>query len=309
MLSRIADSLYWVARYVERADGILRMLKVNYSTSLDQPSSGFSWKPALKTFTSLSDEEIEAMEINSQDVLHYMIDDKTNDNSVVNIITKSRENARGIQDNLTLEVWEAINEFYHNVNNRQHQKIDDPLFGITDLIGDCINLYGALEITMMRGEGWSYINLGKFLERSLQTADILESKFSELSSKESKPDAIPYWRHLLLSISGYEIYLRTYRTGVQTQNIIDLMMHNTSFPRSVLYCLNHVYQTVGSLREAVQPDAHKKIDYKTGKLKSKVQYADIETINKIGLPQFLLDIKRDLYSICDDVQNLNFPQY
>lgn len=306
MLSRIADSLFWIARYVERADGILRMLKVNYATSLDQSSSNFSWKPALKTFTSLNDAEIEAIEKNSYDVLYYMIDDKKNDNSIINIITQSRENARGVQDNLTLEVWEAINGFYHNVNSRQVVKISDPLSSITDLIGDCITFYGALEITMMRGEGWSYINLGKFLERSLQTADILESKFNELSVDQKKIVAIPYWRHLLLSVSGYEIYLRTYRTGVQSKNIIDLMVHNTTYPRSILYSLNHVNQTFKALRETVQPEAHKKIEYKIGKVRSKVHYSDVDTIHRIGLNKYLRDVKKDLYIICDDLQNLNY---
>lgn len=309
MLSRIADSLFWTARYVERTDGILRMLKVNYATSLDQSSNTFSWRSALKTFTFLSDAEIETIEKNSQDVLYYMIDDRANKNSVVSIITKSRENARGIQDNLTLEVWESINELYHNVLNRQHKKNIDPLFSLTDLIGDCINIYGALEITMMRGEGWSYMNLGKFLERCLQTSDILESKFSELALDEKKPGAIPYWRQLLLSVSAYEIYLRTYRTGVQTQNIIDLMVHNTTYPRSVLYSLNHVHQTFEAMRETVHPEAHKKITYKIGKVRSKVQYSDIDSITKMGLGHFLRDIKKDLYVICDDLQKLNFSQY
>ncbi len=306
MLSRIADSLFWISRYVERADGILRMLKVNYATSLDQSTSSFSWRPALKTFTSLSDAEIEAIEKNSQDVLYFMIDDKKNKNSIINIITQSRENARGVQDNLTLEVWEAINGFYHNVKNRQNLIINDPLSSITDMIGDCISFYGALEITMMRGEGWSYINLGKFLERSLQTADILESKFNELSVDQKKAIAIPYWRHLLLSVSGYEIYLRTYRTGVQSKNIIDLMVHNTNYPRSVLYSLNHVSQIFSALREVVQPDSHKKIEYKIGKVRSKVHYSDVDTIYRKGLNNFLRDVKKDLYIICDDLQNLNY---
>jgi uncharacterized alpha-E superfamily protein len=306
MLSRIADSLFWISRYVERADGILRMLKVNYATSLDQSTSSFSWRPALKTFTSLNDAEIEAIEKNSHDVLYYMIDDKKNSNSIINIIKQSRENARGVQDNLTLEVWEAINGFYHNVNNRQYIKINDPLSSITDLIGDCIAFYGALEITMMRGEGWLYISLGKFLERSLQTADIIESKFNELSADQERTVAIPYWRHLLLSVSGYEIYLRTYRTGVQSRNVIDLMVHNTTYPRSILYSLNHVNQTFRRLRDSVQPDAHKKIEYKIGKVRSKVHYSDVDTICRMGLNGFLRDVKKDLYIICDDLQNLNY---
>jgi uncharacterized alpha-E superfamily protein len=306
MLSRIADSLFWISRYIERADGILRMLKVNYATSLDQSGNSFTWKPALKTFSTLSDAEIEAIEKNSLDVLYYMIDDKSNGNSVINVISKARENARGVQDNLTLEVWESINEFYHNVNKRQNCVINDPLLSITDLIGDCIRIYGALEITMIRGEGWSYMNLGKYLERSLQTSDILTSKFTELTIVEKKTDTIPFWRQLLLSVSGYEVYVRTYRTGVQSQNIIDLMVKNTTYPRSILYSLNHVCKTFNALKDNLQGEAFKKIENKIGKLRSKVHYSDVEAISGSGLNDFLNDVKKDLYIICDDLQNLNF---
>ena len=102
MLSRVADSLYWMSRYMERADGILRMLKINYASSQDDPHD-FSWAPVLEIFTYLEDEQYAVIGNDSRTVLQYMVTDKENPNSVLNIVTKARENARSVQDHITKE--------------------------------------------------------------------------------------------------------------------------------------------------------------------------------------------------------------
>src|SRR6478752_7515316 len=113
MLARIADSLFWMSRYIERADGMMRMLKINYNVSLDKNSATtFSWGSILKLFTDLNDSEIEQLEYDSKKVMHYMIEDRNNPSSLFNIIRNARENARGVQDHITQEVWECVNGFY-----------------------------------------------------------------------------------------------------------------------------------------------------------------------------------------------------
>ena len=121
MLSRIADSLYWMTRYVERADGILRMLRINFITSLDR-GNDFSWQPVLKIFTYSDKATIEKLSHNSDDVLRFMIFNKENPNSIRNIVGHARENARGMQDHVTKEVWECLNSFYHKVNSDDIEK-------------------------------------------------------------------------------------------------------------------------------------------------------------------------------------------
>src|SRR4051812_42147149 len=104
MLSRVADSLFWMSRYMERADGILRMLKINYASSQDDIQE-FSWKPVLKIFTFLKEEEATALAQSNRAVLQFMVTDKENPNSVFNIVTQARENGRGVQDHITKEMW------------------------------------------------------------------------------------------------------------------------------------------------------------------------------------------------------------
>jgi uncharacterized alpha-E superfamily protein len=241
MLSRIADSFFWMHRYVERADGILRMLKVNYASSLEKSGNEFSWKPVLRTFTYLDESGIEAIGKDTKTVLQYMIEDKTNPNSIANLITRSRENARGVQDQISIELWECINEFYHNVRSKKFitSKTTDIFTPLSEMLRSCFQYYGTAEITMPRDMCWTYMGLGKFLERAIQTTHILEIKFSDISYDLQNPFDIPYWRHLLRSVSGYQLYLRTYRTGMQTQNVVTMLVLNTDFPRSILYSLVH----------------------------------------------------------------------
>src|SRR5687767_4849059 len=112
MLSRVADSLFWMSRYMERSDGILRMLKVNYASFQDDISE-FSWMPVLNIFSYLEKKDAVLIEHDSRRVLDYMVFDKDNENSIFNLVTKARENARSVQDHITKELWQCINEFFH----------------------------------------------------------------------------------------------------------------------------------------------------------------------------------------------------
>ena len=163
MLSRVADSLYWMSRYLERTDNILRILIMNHQSSQDNPEE-FSWKPMLKIFSELDDDKIAAIEKNGRQVLHYMVVDKENPSSVFNMVSRSRENARAVQDNITKELWQSLNEFYHYVRDPQLEaslRTEDPVTVLDTLIRHCMVFYGVSDSTMFRGEGLCFMNLGK----------------------------------------------------------------------------------------------------------------------------------------------------
>jgi uncharacterized alpha-E superfamily protein len=300
MLSRIADSMFWMTRYVERTDGILRMLKINFITSLDRTSErNFSWQPVLKVFSHMSDEQIAAFSHSSDDVLRYMITSKENHNSIRNIIARARENARGMQDHITKEAWECMNEFYHHVNSPDIENAienDEQIVMLSALIDRCLLFYGVAEVTMPRGQGWNYMNLGKFIERGIQTVDILDVKFNDISYDLNDSADIPYYRNLLLSLSGYELYLKSYRTGLDSQNVVDMTLLNINFPRSVLYCLVRLDRVIRGMTDE-NKEVTAKLQKSFGRLRSMVEFSDIESISKRGLHDFLRDVKKDLYEV------------
>jgi uncharacterized alpha-E superfamily protein len=309
MLSRVADSLYWMSRYMERADGILRMLKINYASSQDDINE-FSWKPVLRIFTYLEEEQANAIAHHSRAVLQYMVTDKENPNSVVNIVTHARENARSVQDHITKEVWQCLNDFYHTVRTDQLVQWldkDDPVTILDVLIKQGMLYYGTADITMARGEGYNFLNIGKFLERAAQSADILDVKFSDVQYDVTRADTI-YWKYMLLSISGYELYLKTYRSGFEAKNVVEQIVLNVDFPRSVLYSINQLYRYFERFKTEKNVEGFQKIDFLIGKLKSKVKYSTVDSILKEGLHTYLSGIKETLYEIANAL-NQNYFAY
>ena len=299
MLSRVADSLYWMSRYMERTDSILRMLKINYASSQDNPEE-FSWRAVLRIFGNLEDDEIPKVDDNSRKVLQYMVLSRENPNSVYNMVTLARENARGVQDNITVELWKSLNEFYHIVRGDrliyalQH---GDPITVLDTLIKECTLYFGVTDVTMFRGEGLCFMRVGKYMERALQSAEILDVKLSDQSYDLDRPTDATYWKYLLMSISGYSLYLKRYQSGFEARNIIDQVLFNVDFPKSVLYSLNQLQRYFDRLRSDRNIEGFTKVKFSIGKLQSKVQYSDVQSVSNIGLHHYLNEITREIDDI------------
>ena len=298
MLSRVADSLYWMSRYMERTDGILRMLRINYASSQDDLQD-FSWKPVLRIFTYLDEERAAAIAQHSRGVLQYMVTDKENSNSVLNIVTHARENARSVQDHITKELWQCLNDFYHTIREEQVVRglyTDDPVSILDVLIRQGVLYYGITDITMARGEGYAFLNIGKFIERGVQSADILDIKFSDLQYDFTRTDTT-YWKYLLLSISGYELYLKTYRSGFDARNVVEQIILSPDFPRSILYSVSRLQLHFERLKGERNREAYRKIDFMIGKIHSRVKYSTVDSILEQGLHAYLISVKEDLYEV------------
>lgn len=299
MLSRVADSLYWMARYMERTDSILRMLKVNHASSQDDIHE-FTWKPVLKIFTYLDDEQIEKIATLNREVLCYLVINKENGNSVFNLVTKSRENARSVQDNITKELWQCLNDFYHLMREpwiERSLRMGDPVTVLDILIKQGMLYYGIVETTMFRGEGLCFMNIGKYLERALQSADILDVKFSDLSYDLDKTTDTTYWKYLLLSISGYALYLKTYRSGFEARNVVDQVLFNTSFPRSLAYSVSLLQRYFERLRVSSSEENFSKIGFMIGRLHSRVRYSNVQSISQVGLHNYLREVHSELTAV------------
>src|SRR5580692_1759636 len=298
MLSRVADSLYWMSRYLERTDGILRMLKINYASS-QEDTQDFSWKPVLRIFSYLDEERAAAMAHRSRAVLQYMVTDKDNRNSVLNIVTHARENARSVQDHITKELWQCLNDFYHTIRDEQVVRglyADDPISTLDVLVRQGLLYYGITDITMARGEGYAFLNIGKFIERGVQSADILDVRFSDLQLDLIGTDP-SYWKYLLLSISGFEYYLKTYRSGFEVHNVVEQIVLSANFPRSILYSISRLQLHFQRLKSDGNREAFQRIDFLIGKIYSKVRYSTVDSILQQGLHSYLIAIKEELYQV------------
>jgi uncharacterized alpha-E superfamily protein len=309
MLSRVADSLFWMSRYMERSDGILRMLRVNYASFQDDITE-FSWMPVLNIFSYLSKGEAASIQFDTRKVLDYMVFDKENENSVFHLVTKARENARSVQDHITKEVWQCINEFFHLMRERElisglHG--EDPVQVLDVLIRQCSLYYGTADLTMARGEGNSFMNIGKYVERAMQSSDILAVRLGNIKHSLDSHDS-NYWRYVLLSLSGFELYLKTYRSEFMGRNVVELVMLNHEFPRSVLYSVIRMHRYFEPFKSEKNATNFNKTNFLIGKLKSKLEYSSAETLKQDQLHKFLGGVKRELHEI-GVAFNVNYFMY
>jgi uncharacterized alpha-E superfamily protein len=309
MLSRIADSLFWMTRYTERTGSILRLLRINCITGLDRSNSEALWQPMLRVYGHLNEKDIRQLSQRTDDVLRYMILQKDNNNSLRNIVASARENARGMQDHVTKEVWESLNALYLQVNSADTGRAierGEQIVMLSDLSDRYLLFSGVMDITMPRGQGWHYLNLGKLIERGIQTTDMLNMRFETIDYQLGDADSdIPYWRNLLLSLSGYEMYLKRYRGGFNARQVADMAIQNHEFPRSILYCVQHIDQIIHDLRHE-NLEGTPVLKKQTGRLRAKVEYADMDNLKDQQLRAFLGEIKQDFYQLSNTLGKTYF---
>jgi uncharacterized alpha-E superfamily protein len=298
MLSRIADSLFWLARYMERAEGLLRVTSTHYLLSLDKDANGAqTWQPVIETFTSTTEEEINTVAQHSGAALKKLLTDPANPNSLKAIIGRARENARGIQDYVTKEVWEEVNSFYHLINQ---PSLDNRLSNyeaadILDLFTRHSVLYtGITDITMSRGIGWGFMNLGKYIERCLETIILTDKQYALNHYKVDEMKDIMQWRHLLMSLSGYELHLKTYRSYLYNHDVLHQVLFNEDFPHSVIYSLGRIERHLQDVTRKNYSEENAALIRYFGRLHSKVKHLDLDQLNNQTLQPYLEELRHDL---------------
>lgn len=300
MLSRVADTIFWMARYMERTHGMLQILRTNYISSQDEMND-FSWKPLLNTYGSgLNKGEITNLEKNTPKVFEYLILDKLNASSAFNNITQARENARAIQDHITKELWQCLNNYYHFIREPEIEKQvkhGDPVTAIDLLIRNGLLFTGTVKNTMTRDEGYTFLHLGKFLERAIITVDILRIKLNEIEPEEVHAVDAGGMRYLLYSLFGFEIYMKTYKGHFSIQQVLELVIFNPFFPHSVMYSLNQLNKYFERLKPDSLPENYEQLEFLIGKSLNNVKYSNLEAENLKMLNQFLLQTRKDLIEI------------
>jgi len=299
MLSRVADSVFWMARYMERTNGTLRLLRTNYISSQDEVQD-FSWQPLLRSYSDASVEEIQAIGNDSPKVLEHLLLDRNNGASVFNNITRARENARAVQDHITKEVWQCLNDYYHLIRDKNihvQVKQGDPVTALDSLIYHGMLYHGTVDITMARGEGFNYLNIGKFLERAILSADMLNIKLTELNYNLQQPVEVPALRYLLYSLSGYELYLKTHRGNFQADHVLQQVLYNDNFPHSVSYCLKQLFRYFERLESESLPESYKQLEFLIGRAMNNVKYSSIRLSDSEGLLNFLYQTRQELFGI------------
>jgi len=304
MLSRIADSLFWLNRYMERGDGLIRGAKTHYILYLDRGiNQNLSWQPMLECFTNAPNNEVSALKYDTQQTLSKLLLDISNSNSLKNIVAKARENARGVQDHITKEVWEHVNQLYHSVNNLSNLQNTgfDAIATIESLEQGCILYNGVSDTTMPRGLGWSFMNLGRYIERCILTIEMTNKYFAANEYDLNNEKDILFWRPLLLSLSGYELHLKSYRSKKHNHNTLHQVLFNENFTRSVIYTLKRIDKYyIDAIKDNTVSETEV-LSKQLGRLVSKIEYADFEALDQKSLQEFLLSTRKELIAFSNEL--------
>jgi len=297
MLSRVADTIYWLARYMERTQTMLQVIRIQYIASQDEPHYR-GWQPLLYAYGDLSEKEVAKRAPHTPQVLYHLLFDRDNAASVYRNIVQGRENARAVQDHITKEVWQSLNDYYHLIREDAlaHQTLgEDPVSGMDKLLQQSVLYVGTIENTMPRDEGYLFLRLGKFLERALQTVDLLRLNQPLL---EVAPNASSHeLRYLLYSLLGYELYVKTYQGDFEAGNVLELVLYNLDFPHSLLYSLGQLLSYCERLKDKSRPESYEQLRFLIGKARTTVAYSSLRAQKTAGLADFLTQVRSELLAI------------
>ena len=296
MLSRTADHLFWMARYMERAENTARMLDVNYQTSL-LPQTDDSTKQLWQGLLSIS-ELTESFSKKYQDltpraVMEFMVHDETNTSSILSCLRAARENARAVRGALTTEVWETQNqtwlEFNRLLKDGAFERDPGAFFEWVKFRSHLSR--GVTVGTMLQDEALHFLRIGTFLERADNTARLLDVKFQALASdyfgagnaKEPQEVDFYHWSAILRSVSGFEIYRKVYRNVIQPERVAELLILRPDMPRSLAASIGEV---TANLRLVANQGSAETLRA-AGRLHSDLQYSRIDEILANGLHAYL----------------------
>jgi uncharacterized alpha-E superfamily protein len=305
MLSRVADSIYWLNRYIERAENVARFIDVNLNLMLDLPTEvSPQWKPLISVTGDLEQFNHHYKQVNSDNVIQFLSFDQDYENSIIACLQKARENARSIREVISSEMWEEVNSFYLMIQEAATAKSFSTLPKFFSQVKMASHRFaGVMDATMSHNEGWHFGQMGRLLERADKTARILDVKyFLLLPSAEwvGTPLDRLQWMSLLKSASAYEMY-RKCQHYITPSSVAKFLILDRNFPRSIHFCL---WQTENCLHEITQtPRGHwcNGAERALGRLCSQLGYLMIEDIIQSGLHEFLDQMQSSLNQVGKEI--------
>jgi uncharacterized alpha-E superfamily protein len=299
MLSRVADSLYWMSRYLERAEHTARLIDVTLNLMLDQSPAMAErrWQLVMRGLGLPPTDSRDAYKLTQT-----LAFDAENEGSIVSTIIAARENARQVREQISSEMWEELNRLFLQVKSARIDHIWN--FGSHEYfrkVKEGAHLFqGITDSTMSHGQGWRFIQVGRFLERAGATAALLDAHFKYLADpKIERNGTSDYleWVGLLKSCTAFEACCKVYTADLQTDRIAEFLLLNADFPHSVRFAADMVQAGLNAISEATQTHKSSRANRLAGRLRAALSFGHIEEIMESGLNAYLQDIQRQCMQI------------
>lgn len=309
MLSRVAGSVYWLFRYLERAQNTARFINADFDQYLDQ-AQGNLWE-SLVAVTGDQEFYREHYPTSSrQNIIRFLTVDADYPNSILSCVIQARENARSIREIISSEMWEELNSLYLRVREyaRSEGRGDDPFQFCKDVINSCYLFIGLFYSTMNRGEAWHFGRLGMLLERADKTSRILDVKYFILLPDPAWVGSAydnTQWAALLKSVSGLEMYRKVYRRTTP-RNVAEFLLFDRSFPRSIFHCIHYAEDSLRVLsgaNAALNPAQKSLI-----RLRTDLETGSVAEVMDAGLHGYLDALQTRLNHVDQDVFHVFFAR-
>ncbi len=313
MLSRVADSLYWMSRYLERAEHTTRLLDVNLSLMLDEisSSSDHRWQRLLQ---SLCKPKRLGWEGNPYALAETLLFDQELKSSVLSCITSARENARHVREQISTEQWQRLNSLYLDVIRPEHRSLlqtgspeissDAPSTFMLQVMEAIHQFQGITDSTMSHGEGWHFIQVGRFLERATATAKLLEAYHDDLWDQpehSGETNQLLAWMGLLRSSTAFEAYCKVYTADLSPERILEFLLLDAEFPHSLRFSIESVESALDALYGKSGPKSGKgrgeQLHRSAGRLSAQLSFVSIDELLTGNVTDFLKSIQEQ----CQDI--------
>jgi len=302
MLSRVADNLFWLGRYLERSEHLARYLSVQYFSSIDVPYQQQRERALLSILDMIGMQPDSESPLEEEVLVAVALDEK-NPVSILSSAYYGRENARSVRDSISTEVWEAINNYYLFVSGYPVDVYKTKgLYDFTsNVINHCSIVRGKIQYTLMHDVAWRFIQIGMHLERAAQTIRILISKITDIQTlsnfKLGEPLELQQWNILLDCLEAKDMCRKYYNALPNRLNTLEFLLLNPEFPRSVSFNLTNAHvqlEKVSQMKEFSKTS----LEFKVGKDINHFRYLEIEDVNDNVIP-FLEETLQKIHVICD----------
>ena len=292
MLSRVADAIYWMSRYAERAENVARFLDVSLQVMLDLPDAmGDPWAGVVMATGDEARFAARYGEANRAGVVRFLTFDTESPNSILSCLSKARDDARSVREVISSEMWEQINAWYLAVREAAHREglLDEPHEFLAEVRQASQLFVGIAALTMTHGEEWHFGRLGRLLERTDQTSRIIDAKQALLQARPTDLSAAIdeiNLSALLRSVSALEMY-RKRHGRIAYASVIEFLLCEKMFPRSARYCLNEAARSLRAITGVSSESGDTLPERRLGRLSAEYEYATVEEILAQGLHEHL----------------------
>ena len=307
MLSRTANHLYWMSRYIERAENMARILDVTANMALVPNaalSEGALWQPALEISGSVDTFKAQFEDFTASNVIFYLAMDRDNPSSIYSALHSARENARAVRVALTTETWENINALWLEFSQFDAKNLaENGLREFCDWVKSRSHLFRGVTVgTMLQDDAYQFLRLGTFIERADNTARILDVKYHLLLPKEEEVGGgVDYyeWSAVLRSVSAFQAYQKVFNDTVHPWRVAELLVLRQDMPRSLHAC----YSEITKILEALNTRRHGECKRIAGEIHASLLYGRMDHIFQNGLHEFLTEFIDSNYQLAGEIQS------